>query len=69
MSHRFNVSSRLPENPCVPSGENATELTPVGCPLKVRNSCPLPTSHSLMVLSLLPESTRAPSGENATERT
>ena len=53
----------------MPSGENATELTPPECPSKVRISCPLAASHSLSVLSELPESRRVPSGENATEVT
>src|SRR5262245_32704896 len=68
-SQSFSVLSQLPERARVPSGENATDLTSLECPLKVRRSRPVATSQSFSVLSQLPERTRVPSGENATDST
>src|SRR5262249_54314303 len=58
-----------PDSAVRPSGANATERIRLDCPLKVRSSFPVPTSHSLSVPSQLPDSAVRPSGENATELT
>jgi hypothetical protein len=52
-----------------PSGANATETTELECPVNVRISLPVATSHSLTVPSEAPESAVRPSGANATEWT
>ena len=61
--------SPLPLARVVPSGLKATELTTSECPLRVRNSVPVETSHSFMVLSQLPLARVFPSGLKATEAT
>lgn len=53
---------------CIPSGENATEVTFEVCPRKVCSGCPLHASHSLQELSLPPETMRSPFEEKASER-
>ena len=57
---------RSPTTMVRPSGENATALTRLPCPVRVRSSRPLAASHSFIVLSSLPETIVRPSGENAT---
>ena len=53
----------------MPSGLNATLLTPPVCPLRVRVSCPVAASHTFTVPSQLAEASRLPSGLNATLET
>ena len=50
----------------MPSGLNATLVTPPVCPLRVRVSWPVAASHTFTVLSPLAEASRWPSGLNAT---
>ena len=59
-----------PTAPCGHQAEKATEVDhSCECPLKVRMSLPLATSHNLSVLSQLPDSALWPSAEKATEVT
>lgn len=60
------VPSMLAVSIDLPSGENATLVTPPVCPLKIRTRRPTRTSHSRAVQSLLPVSAYLPSGEKAT---
>ncbi|OCH93050.1 hypothetical protein OBBRIDRAFT_862959 [Obba rivulosa] len=55
----------------VPTGENATEVTPPECPSSsLINGSPVPVSHTRrIVLSSAPGTMRVPSGKNATEVT
>src|SRR5208337_3317521 len=68
-SQSLILSSALPDASLRPSGLNATELTELVCPARVRNSCPLATSQSLTEWSRLPESKVCPSGLKATDAT
>src|SRR5712692_9000644 len=68
-SHSFTVLSLLLEARILPSGENATALTPALCPRSVASSRFEATSHSFTVLSAPAEATVLPSGEIATPRT
>ena len=63
------MSSSDPEASRVPSGDQATELTPSEWRSRVAASSPDDGSQSLTVLSSLPEATRRPSGDQATEPT
>ena len=63
----MSVWSPLPDSAVRPSGENATELTDFECPVKVRSSWPVATSHSLSVLSSLPDSAVRPSDAKVSE--
>ena len=47
--HSLMVLSSLPETKVLPSGLNATELTPSECPVRVAISRRVATSHSLIV--------------------
>src|SRR6478752_6605560 len=47
----LSVLSELPDSAARPSGANATEVTISECPVKVRISRPVATSHSFSVLS------------------
>src|SRR5262245_49562241 len=72
-SHKRTVRSTLAERTCLPSGENATQVTSSVWPWKLR---PLPVSMSQRRISprvspeppprLVPASTYFPSGEKAT---
>jgi hypothetical protein len=63
------LPSALPVASRVPSGDQDTELTALGCPLRVRISRPPAASQTLAVPSALPVASRAPSGDQDTERT
>ena len=55
---------------CMPSGENATDVTLNVCPCRGDpTSCPVDTSQMHTVLSEDPETMCMPSGENATDVT
>ncbi len=60
------VVSQLPDNAVLPSGENATEVTPEEWPSKDLMTRPVDKSHHLTVLSFEPDNAVLPSGENAT---
>ena len=65
-SHTFTVWSSLPVTMRLPSGLNATLMTPSVCPLRESSSWPVSASHTFTVLSQLPVTMRLPSGLNAT---
>src|SRR5215471_14820183 len=50
-SHSLSVLSLLPDSAVRPSGENATEKTQSECPVKLRTSLPVATSHSVRLLT------------------
>jgi len=55
---------------CLPSGENATDMTQDLCPSSGgRSSSPVSASQSRMVLSPDADAMHLPSGENATDVT
>ena len=69
-SHTQIVLSPEPETTCLPSGENATEVTNPLCPSNGPETIiPVSASHNRIVLSSEHETTCLPSGENATELT
>jgi hypothetical protein len=57
-----------PEASVLPSGVNATEVTPPACPQKVRSTGPPPASHRWATLSFPADARNRPSGENATDQ-
>ena len=63
------VSSSLPLARVCPSGLNETLLTQSVCPVSVRITRPVPTSHKRMVSSSLPLARVCPSGLNETLKT
>ena len=60
----WDVLSRLPLAMVFPSGLNDTLLTQPVCPVRMRISAPVSTSHSWTVLSRLPVAILFPSGLN-----
>ena len=67
LSHSRTVLSSLPETMRLPSGLNATLVTPCVWPISgAPMGWPVSASHSRTVLSSLPETMRLPSGLNAT---
>src|SRR6267154_1593363 len=67
-SHNQMVLSYDPDTMCLPSGENATELTRLSCPVRgARSSSPVSASHNQIVVSSDTDTMHLPSGENATE--
>ncbi len=65
-SHTFAVWSPLPVTMRVPSGLNATLITPARVPLESSRAVPVRASHTFAVRSPLPVTIRVPSGLNAT---
>ena len=63
------VLSSLPDTILELSGENATLLIQLLCPVKVLISWPVNAFHILMVLSSLPDTILELSGENTTLET
>jgi hypothetical protein len=49
-----------------PSGDHATAVTPLVCPLRVNSSAPVTGSHRTTVRSSLALASREPSGDHAT---
>src|SRR6266571_4086667 len=68
--HTRIVPSKQPETMCWPFGENATDMTESGCPLKgPATVSPVVAFHIRIVPSEEPETMSWPSGENATDPT
>ena len=74
--HSLAIWSLDPVNNLVPSGEKATDVTTLLCPMSVRSTSPVCRSQSRAIQSQLslwgstdPVSKRGPSGENASEET
>ena len=62
------VLSLEPDAMLFPSGENATEVTQLVCPVRGLPNCsPVSASHKHMVLSVEPDAILFPSAENVTE--
>src|SRR5204863_416064 len=69
-SQMHTVLSQDPDTMCMPSGENATDVTKDVCPCRGDpTSCPVDTSQMHTVLSSDPDTMCMPSGENATDVT
>ena len=66
---RRTVVSSLPETARRPSGEKATEFTPMECPSIRHTSLPLARSHKWTGPSRPPDKARRQSGENTTHLT
>ena len=68
-SHVRTVSSQEPEAIKAPSGEKATDNTPLVCPFMTLIAFPDLASHVRTVQSVEPDAIIEPSGEKATELT
>src|SRR5271155_4890001 len=62
----LTVLSYDPDASVLPSGDNATVITPSEWPLSAQPSAPVVESQSLTVISYDPDASVLPSGENAT---
>ena len=66
VSQTLAVPSQLAVASNVPSGDHATQVTWLMCPLRASRSGPLAASQNFAVPSMLPVASNFPSGDQAT---